>query len=113
MVDVGALPPPAASTLVPVHPHFNSSLVLFNLSNIISQSSRLSSGFKSARRFAYRLDLIGLCMILLQAHGFLWISWIVCLVAEIRKISLIRIISTETTNKSTEWMRETYGRSTT
>jgi hypothetical protein len=64
--------------------HLNSSFVFFNPSNISSQSSRLRSGFKSALCFARRPDLIGLFVLLLQAHGFLWIYSIVGLAAEAR-----------------------------
>jgi hypothetical protein len=91
-----ALPLPAASTLVPARSPFYSSFLfpisipqkhIFRLSSSFKYSSflfpisipqkhifRLSSSFKFARRFAPGSDLIGFCVLLPQAHGFLGIS---------------------------------------
>jgi hypothetical protein len=59
----------AASTLVPAHPQFNSSRAFQSLKYTIP-IRQVKRGFKSVQRFARPLELIGLCVILLQAHRF-------------------------------------------
>jgi hypothetical protein len=65
-------------------PHFNFSF-FFNLSNLSSQSSRLSSAHKFARRFAPGPAIIGFCVLQPHPHGSLWIYWILSLFAEARR----------------------------